>query len=201
MGENWNRLEGSGNESTLRRNGPGALKRLWRTAAGRHTQTRDRRARHLTRAAFIAFFLDCLLVGGRSSYCWLCQCFFVVCLCRMPFIMGKDPSQLSRTWYNRALLLYLVTPYGKTWRSLIFHMVVVFGLIVLLSLYTCPRVDTLAALQTAGQVCVLLSCVHDYDTTTVLFVRCRQHSSRQPFFSSHELVIVVGTGGIQYDYS
>ena len=59
---------------------------------------------------------------------------------------------------------------------------------IVLFITACPRVTTLAALQTAG---VFLSVL----TITLHFVRCRQHSRQQPTSRCHGLVIVCGNRG------
>ena len=143
-----------------------ATRRPWRTAAGRHTETHDRRAHH-HESSNHRFFLD--VSRGSSTYLLFTSSLFFVVLAELYTLHGERPPAIRMDVVLIAVL-HLVRQSGKARRSLIF----VWLFLVRLLFFHCMSAGrTLTAPQTAG---VFLSVF----TTTVRFVRCRQHSRQQP---------------------
>lgn len=93
-----------------------ATRRPWRTAAGRHTETHDRRAHH-HESSNHRFFLDVL--RGSSTYLLFTSSLFFVVLAELYTLHGERPPAIRRDVVLIAVL-HLVRQSGKTRRSLIF---------------------------------------------------------------------------------
>ena len=93
-----------------------ATRRPWRTAAGRHTETHDRRAHH-HESSNHRFFLDVL--RGSSTYPLFTASLFFIVLAELYTLHGERPPAIRRDVVLIAVL-HLVRQSGKNRRSLIF---------------------------------------------------------------------------------
>ena len=160
-----------------------ATRRPWRTAAGRHTETHDRRAHH-HESSNHRFFLD--VSRGSSTYLLFTSSLFFVVLAELYTLHGERPPAIRRDVVLIAVL-HLVRQSGKTRRSLIF--VWCFFLVRLL-FFHCLSAGRHSD-STPDSRRVPLS-VHDYRAFRTVQAALQTAIA---VVSSHELVSC-GTGGI-----
>ena len=105
-----------------------ATRRPWRTAAGRHTETHDRRAHH-HESSNHRFFLDVL--RGSSTYLLFTSSLFFVVLAELYTLHGERPPAIRRD----VVLIAAPCQTVREDEGIVDICVVVFGSIALFSLH------------------------------------------------------------------